>query len=98
MLDTSIPGKRVAHELGDLIAERGVPKMIVSDNGTELTSNPVLAWSGNVGIEWPHSSLGYATPAAFAAALEKQWAGLNPSIASTALLRDNTNRSLATAG
>ena len=32
VLDTSISGKRVARELGDLIAERGAPKMIVSDN------------------------------------------------------------------
>lgn len=27
----------------DLIVERGKPGMIVSDNGTELTSNAVLA-------------------------------------------------------
>ena len=26
--------------------------MIVSDNGTELTSNAVLAWCGEVGVEW----------------------------------------------
>jgi transposase InsO family protein len=32
VLDTSISGKRVVRELGDLIAERGLPKMIVSDN------------------------------------------------------------------
>ncbi len=43
MLDTSISGKRVVRELADLIAERGAPKMIVSDNGTELTSNAGLA-------------------------------------------------------
>ncbi len=42
-LDTSISGKRMVCELGDLIAERSAPKMIVSDNGTELTSNAVLA-------------------------------------------------------
>jgi putative transposase len=110
----------------ELIAERGRPGMIVSDNGTELTSNAVLAWCGEAAVEWhytnpgkptqnafvesfngrmrdellnetlfmslgharekiaawsddynaarPHSSLGYATPAAFAAELEKQWA------------------------
>lgn len=34
--DTSISGRRVVRELTDLIAQRG---MIVSDNGTELTSN-----------------------------------------------------------
>jgi hypothetical protein len=26
--------------------------MIVSDNGTELTSNAVLAWCGEEGITW----------------------------------------------
>jgi putative transposase len=46
----------------------------------------------------PHSSLGYATPAAFAAELEKQRAGLNPPVASPALMRDNTGRSLVAAG
>ena len=40
--DTSISGIRVARELDRLLAERGKPKTIVSDNGTELTSNAVL--------------------------------------------------------
>ena len=124
--DTSICGKRVVRELSDLIAVRGKPGMIVSDNGTELTSNAVLEWCGTAKIDWhytapgkptqnafvesfngrmrdellnetlftsldharekiaawawdyntqrPHSSLGYATPAAFAAELKKQGA------------------------
>jgi putative transposase len=124
--DTSISGKRVVRELIELIAVRGKPGMIVSDNGTELTSNAVLEWCGEARIEWhytapgkptqnafiesfngrmrdellnetlftslaharekiaawaddyntgrPHSSLGYATPAAFAADLKKQGA------------------------
>uniref|UniRef100_UPI0035C6BB47 integrase core domain-containing protein n=1 Tax=Sphingobium yanoikuyae TaxID=13690 RepID=UPI0035C6BB47 len=129
--DTSISGRRVVRELTDLIAERGKPGMIVSDNGTELTSNAVLAWCGEIGVEWhyiapgkpmqngyvesfnsrmrdellnetlflsldharvviaacaddynrkrPHSALGYETPAAFAAELDKQWpASLRP--------------------
>jgi putative transposase len=118
--------------------------------GTELTSNAVLAWSGEVGIEWhyiapgkptqngfvesfngrmrdellnetlfftvrqarsilarwiddynterPHSSLGYATPAVFAAGLEQQRAGLTPPVASPALMRENHGRSLVAAG
>jgi putative transposase len=37
--DTSLSGLRVARQLDHLIAERGRPKMIVSDNGSELTSN-----------------------------------------------------------
>ncbi|ASP83142.1 IS3 family transposase [Sinorhizobium meliloti] len=43
--DTSISGRRVARELTTLIERRGKPGMIVSDNGTELTSNAILAWS-----------------------------------------------------
>ncbi|MGY3461696.1 transposase InsO family protein [Bradyrhizobium sp. LM3.4] len=35
--DTSLPGRRVARELTALIARRGKPGMIVSDNGTEFT-------------------------------------------------------------
>ncbi len=47
--DTSISGRRVVRELSELIAERGKPGMIVSDNGTELTSNAILAWCGKSG-------------------------------------------------
>ena len=43
--DTSISGVRVARELDRLIATRGKPRMIVSDNGTELTSNAILRWA-----------------------------------------------------
>jgi len=119
--------------------------------GTELTSNAVLAWCGELGVEWhyiapgrpmqngyvesfnahmrdellnetlflsmahvrveiaawvdnysrerPHSSLGYQTPAAFAAKMDKQWpAPLRPTgsaaqpIAPTALMRNKTSR------
>ena len=55
-------------------------------------------WVHDYNTERPHSSLGYATPVAFAAELEKQRAGLNPPVASPALMRDNTGRSLAAAG
>jgi transposase InsO family protein len=43
--DTSISGIRVDRELDRLIGERGKPKMIMSDNGTELTSNAILQWA-----------------------------------------------------
>jgi putative transposase len=117
--DTSIPGVRVVRELTTLIERRGRPGMIVSDHGTELTCNAVLAWCADYRVEWhyiapgkpmqngfiesfngrmrdellneslfldldqareliaawiadyntarPHSSLGYQTPAAYAA-------------------------------
>ena len=42
--DTSISGRRVARELDDIIRRRGRrPETIVSDNGTELTSNAILS-------------------------------------------------------
>lgn len=39
--DTSLSGLRVARELDRIIEERGKPKMIVSDNGSEFTSNAI---------------------------------------------------------
>jgi len=148
--DTSISGKRVVRELTGLIAMRGKPGLIVSDNGTELTSSAVLEWCGASRIDWhytapgkptqnafvesfngrmrdellnetlftsiahvrekvaawvddynverPHSSLGYATPAAFAAELEKQWPVRVQAIASPALTRNNHERTRVLAG
>jgi len=40
--DTSLSGARVARELDRLMTARGKPTMIVSDNGSELTSNAIL--------------------------------------------------------
>ena len=50
--DTSISGRRVARELTDLVRRRGKPGMIVSDHGTEFTSNAMLAWSQEHQITW----------------------------------------------
>jgi len=66
---------------------------------TVRQARAILArWVEDYNTERPHSSLGYATPAAFAAELEKQRWGLNPTVASPALLRDNNGRSLVAAG
>jgi putative transposase len=44
VVDNSLSGELITREL-DVIAERrGYHCMVVSDNGTELTSNAVLAW------------------------------------------------------
>ena len=45
VVDTSLGGVRVVRELDQLTLERGTPKVIVSDNGTELTSVAVLRWA-----------------------------------------------------
>jgi putative transposase len=50
--DTSLSGRRVARELSAIIERRGKPGMIVSDHGTEFTSNAMLAWCRDTGIEW----------------------------------------------
>jgi putative transposase len=50
--DTSISGKRVARELTALLARRGRPAMIVSDHGTEFTSNAMLGWTSEHRIAW----------------------------------------------
>ena len=50
--DTSISGRRVVRELAALLARRGKPGLIVSDNGTEFTSNAVLSFAQECGIDW----------------------------------------------
>ena len=56
--DTSISGARVARELTAIMAWRGKPGMIVSDNGTEFTSNAILAWAAAHGIAWHYIAPG----------------------------------------
>ena len=56
--DTSISGKRVARELTALIHARGKPGMIVSDNGTEFTSNAILGWAKDHRVEWHYIAPG----------------------------------------
>jgi putative transposase len=43
---------RVVRELDAIVAVRGRPAMIVSNNGTELTSRVVLHWSQEMRVEW----------------------------------------------
>ena len=64
--DTSISGLRVARELDALIAARGRPKSIVSDNGTELTSMAILHWSEERRVEWHYIAPGKPQQNAFA--------------------------------
>jgi putative transposase len=64
--DTSISGIRVTRELDRLLAERGKPSTIVSDNGTELTSNAVLQWADEHKIGWHYIAPGKPMQNAFA--------------------------------
>jgi transposase InsO family protein len=52
VVDTSISGRRVVRELTALVARRGRPTVIVSDHGTEFTSNAMLAWTEAAKIGW----------------------------------------------
>ena len=56
--DTSISGRRVARELDSVVRRRGQPRTIVSDNGTELTSNAILSWADSTGIGWHYTAPG----------------------------------------
>ena len=63
--DTSISGLRVSRELDQAIEERGMPKTIVSDNGTEFTSMAILKWVQDNGIDWHYIQPGNPTQNAF---------------------------------
>jgi len=56
--DTSLSGLRVSRELDQIIADRGMPVTIVSDNGTEFTSMAILQWVQNNGIDWHYIAPG----------------------------------------
>ena len=63
--DTSLSGLRVTRELDRIIAERGMPGTIVSDNGTEFTSMAILKWVQQTGIDWHYIAPGKPTQNAF---------------------------------
>jgi putative transposase len=63
--DTSLSGTRVARELDRLVIERGKPGTIVSDNGTELTSNAILTWADESRVDWHYIAPGKPTQNAF---------------------------------
>jgi putative transposase len=67
--DTSIGGARVARELDVLLAQRGKPHCIVSDNGTELTSRAVLQWASDQRIDWHYITPGKPTENGFTESL-----------------------------
>lgn len=56
--DTSLSGSRVARELDDIVRRRCRPATIVSDNGTEFTSNAILSWAQKTGVGWHYIAPG----------------------------------------
>ena len=71
--DVSLSGRRAVRELDRIIARRGPPEMIVSDNGTELTSNAVLAWTQDTGVQWHYIAPGKPTKNAFCEAFNSRF-------------------------
>lgn len=65
LADTSLSGLRVARELDRLIVERGRPAMIVSDNGSEFTSNAILAFAHAARVQWHYIAPGKPMQNAF---------------------------------
>lgn len=65
LVDASLSGRRVVRELNAIIASRGRPRTIVSDNGTELISLAVLRWCQDSGLEWHYIAPGKPTQNAF---------------------------------
>lgn len=63
--DTSLSGARVARELDVIMAVRGKPLAVVSDNGTELTSTSILRWSQERQVAWHYIAPGKPTQNAF---------------------------------
>lgn len=63
--DTSLSGRRVARELDAIVRLYGHPEMIVSDNGTELTSRAMLEWQNDTGVAWHYIQPGKPMQNAF---------------------------------
>jgi len=63
--EVSLSGVRVARELDRIIAWRGRPDAIISDNGTELTSTAILAWTEERRIGWQYIQPGKPVQNAF---------------------------------
>lgn len=63
--DISLSGERLTRELDKIIKLRGQPDMIVSDNGTEMTSHAVLKWCQDRNVNWHYIAPGKPTQNAF---------------------------------
>jgi Transposase and inactivated derivatives len=55
---TSLSGLRLSRELNTIMAQRGKPQIIVSDNGTEMTSQAVIKWCQETHVEWHYIAPG----------------------------------------
>jgi len=58
VVDTSLSGKSVLRALEEAIKEFGPPEEIISDNGTEFTSNAILQWCHQNNRSWKYIAPG----------------------------------------
>ena len=58
IVDNSITGERVSRDLDVIVQRRGHPLLVVSDNGTEFTSNAMLRWQQDRGVDWHYIAPG----------------------------------------
>ena len=58
VVDLSLSSKRVLRALEEAMEEFGFPEEIISDNGTEFTSNNVLQWCHQRGQSWKYIAPG----------------------------------------
>ena len=65
VVDSSLSGTRVVREITEVMARRGRPCMVVSDNGTELVSRAILRFTQDTGIEWHYIAPGKPIQNAF---------------------------------
>lgn len=65
VVDTSLSGMRVPWELDAIVETRGRPLMIVSDNGTELTSRAILQRQEDNRVAWHSIAPGKPTQNGF---------------------------------
>ena len=65
VVDRSLSGVRMTRALDELIRRRSRPDMIVSDNGTEMTSHAVLKWCQDTGVAWHYIAPGKPMQNAF---------------------------------
>ncbi|KMW60535.1 Mobile element protein [Candidatus Rhodobacter oscarellae] len=58
VVDTSLSGERLARELVRIAEMQGYPCLVVSDSGTELTSNSIMKWQEDRKVDWHYIAPG----------------------------------------
>ena len=69
LVSVSISGRQVSRFLSQLIEQRGKPKKIICDNGTECTSKAMFFWSKETSVQLGFIQPGKPTQNAFVESL-----------------------------